>query len=171
MDEKKVVSEEQEQLDFEAVTETYSSSSQSRRRSAGAVISRTGYGETNTNGTVEFQKLTTALGHRLEELTSAKFGVNVGAQLIAIYMAQDGEPGATTVKCSKDKRTIYFHLGPIFDKYPTLRPSGEVVCAVKLREDRKGKPCITVNLKGTSVRKGRNSSESGSGEAAQKKQA
>ncbi|HEY3363482.1 MAG TPA: hypothetical protein VGK74_00245 [Symbiobacteriaceae bacterium] len=144
---KSVAREGPELLHFEIVTETYSSPTQTRRKGAGATIERSGYGETNTNGTGEVDKLITPHGNT-EDQFSMKFGANRAKGLIAGYMAKDGEAGATTVRRSKSKKSILFHIGHTFDKYPTLRPSGTVFCTLKESKDAKGVPCIIINLRG-----------------------
>lgn len=166
MAEKKVQAQEQELVDFEIVTQTYASRSHTRRKCPGAVVARTGYGETNTNGTVEIDKLITMLGGQIADQFELKFGANEDKGLVAGYLALDGDTGATTVKRSKDKKTIYFHIGHLFDKHPLLRPTGVTFCTLKLAQDKKGNPCIILNVKGSAVRKGRNTSDSDSGAAA-----
>lgn len=158
MAEKKRVTEDPEQVDFELVIQPYSSPSQTRRRIAGVAVSRTGYTETNANGTAEIEKLITSLGGKVEDLIQLKFGANESKALLAAYVAAEGEPGATTVKRSKNKKLFSFHLGHIFDKYPSLRPAGDLFCQFKLSHDKTGTPCIVINLRGTAIRKGRTSS-------------
>ncbi|HEY3367641.1 MAG TPA: hypothetical protein VGK74_21490 [Symbiobacteriaceae bacterium] len=162
MADKKVTAEENELLDFELVTETYNSPTQTRRNDAGSNIARSGYGETNTNGTDEFDTLVTLEGHRREDQFSVKFGANAAKGMVAAYLAKAGEDGATTVKRSKDMKVISFHIGHIFDKYPTLRPAGEVFCTVKQTKDAKGLNCVMINVRGGTPKKGRASSSSSS---------
>ncbi len=151
--------ENQEDLEFEVVTDTYTSSAEVRRRSAGAAVARTGRTATNVNGTGEFVKLVTAAGEKVSDLMTFKFGANGPRGLVAAYLAKEGEPGAATVKLSKDKTVISFHLGHIFDKHPSLRPAGDTFCGVKLSRDKKGKPCVIINLRGAAIRKGRTDSD------------
>lgn len=86
------------QVDFELVTDTYISPSEVRRRGAGCDVERSGYTETNTNGTVEFNKLMTLTGGKAEDQFTIKFGANEAKGMIAAYLAKDGEDGATTAK-------------------------------------------------------------------------
>lgn len=146
---------EDQDLEFSLVTETYSTPTQTRRRSPGADLSRTGYVQTNVNGTGEFEKLINQAGAKMEDLFVLKLGANEAKGLVAAYYAREGEEGAVTVKRSKNKKAISFHLGHIFDKFPSLRPAGDLYCALKLGADKRGVPCIIINLRGTSVRKGR----------------
>lgn len=144
-------------LDFTLVTDPYHSPSQTRRRVAGADVAPTGYAQTNVNGTGEVDKLVTLMGGKKEDQFLMSFGANEEHGVVAGYLAREGDPGAATVKRAKKNKAIFFHLGHIFDKYPMLRPAGDTFCTLKLGKDKKGTPCIIINLRGTATRKGRSS--------------
>jgi hypothetical protein len=150
-----------EQFEVEIVTDTPSRSTDFRRNGAGGDITDTGFVSTNTNGTLTVDQLRAQLGYKVEDVFSMKFGYDPRSGRVVGYLAAAGEPGAVTVKRSKDKRSLGFHLGHLVERYPDLRPAGLTFCKLTKSTDAKGHPCINLFVKGGILKRSRATEESG----------
>jgi hypothetical protein len=67
---------------------------------------------------------------------------------VAVYAAKWGTPGCDMFRRDTKGGYISFHLGDVFDQYPSLRPPAKVKVPAVLDTDEKGRPFLSINIKG-----------------------
>lgn len=122
---------------FELIEETTSSSD------AAVTVRTTGYCRSNTAFKAHVMELVEAAGTNREKFR-LQLGVNREQGLLAVYVVDWDTKGGVPVRILPN--AITFHIGPVFKKYPTLRPTTTVEPEAGLSTDADGRRCITFNI-------------------------
>lgn len=155
------------ELDFEMVEESFQTSGGALRNAPAFAIEPSGLTESNVEAAEDVTEFITGQGADPQHCHLA-LGANQAKGTVAIYLADAQTKGAMALRWNAGKKTISFHMGAVFKKYPLLRPQTTVEVFFEAIRDQKGRPCIVLKLHGAlPKRKGPAPAE---GEAAASKQ-
>lgn len=105
-----------------------------RRDIPHVVVERTGRAVTSTTATEWLLPQVSASGELTEQFCVV-FDANPKTKLVVISVAPPEEPGAVTAKLSKDRRRISFHMGGVFQTYPSLGATYTRKCPFRQEAD------------------------------------
>ncbi|HLN63375.1 MAG TPA: hypothetical protein VK464_17705 [Symbiobacteriaceae bacterium] len=66
---------------------------------------------------------------------------------VAVYAVPWGTPGGAMFRRDRGGYII-FHMGDVFDQFPKLRPEYDIETPAVLDKDEKGRPFLSINIKG-----------------------
>ena len=118
---------------FQRITTTFRAND-ARRDIPHVVVESTGRAVTSTTATEWVLPLASASGELIRQFCVV-FDANPKSKLVAISIAPPDEPGAVTAKLSKDRRRISFHMGGVFQTYPSLGATYTRKCPLRQEAD------------------------------------
>lgn len=130
-------------MKFEKLEAARMVSRSANRDEAALTVSPTGHSKSNTETKDRVMELVEEARVNQEKFRFA-YGVNREAGIIALYVADWDTIGAMPVRVTPN--SISFHLAPVFEKYPSLRPATKVEPEIGVTTDADGKRCIAFNI-------------------------
>lgn len=117
-----------------------------RRRGMYARTEVTGYTTLSTSASDEQFLQAIAVGATQREYV-VWFGVHAESGSVAVFVEKPPYAGAAGITLSRNDKVVSFHLGPVFEQYPDLRPAQRIKPIVTLDKDG-GKDCLSIQIKG-----------------------
>lgn len=117
-----------------------------RRKGLYARMEINGYTTLSASASDEAIIQALAIGATRREFV-VRYGVNLEAGSVAVFVEKPGYPGATGITLSRNDQVVAFHMGNVFEEYPDLRPATRIKPVITLDED-DGQKCLVVQIKG-----------------------